>query len=88
MHKGVDFCLRSSKFESGGLHVRAAPAFVMRMTATALVVGAIMNTMEARLGYRALGMGKRRILVIGSQCNAIPRLSFLPMAAKDLYAGN
>ncbi|WP_316227997.1 tetratricopeptide repeat protein [Bradyrhizobium sp. SZCCHNR3015] len=31
-------------------------------------------------------MGKRRILVIGSQCDALPRLSFLPKAAEDLYA--
>jgi hypothetical protein len=31
-------------------------------------------------------MGQRRILVIGSQCNGMPRLSFLPKVAEDLYA--
>jgi hypothetical protein len=30
-------------------------------------------------------MGQRRILVIGSQCKAMPTLSFLPKAAEDLY---
>ena len=30
-------------------------------------------------------MGQRRILVIGSQCQALGRLSFLPQAAQDLY---
>jgi hypothetical protein len=30
-------------------------------------------------------MGQRRILVIGSQCRALGRLSFLPQAAQDLY---
>jgi hypothetical protein len=31
-------------------------------------------------------MGQRRILVLGSQCKALGRLSFLPAAAQDLYA--
>src|SRR5512133_1237399 len=31
-------------------------------------------------------MGERRILVIGSQCESLGRLSFLPKAAEDLYA--
>ena len=31
-------------------------------------------------------MGQRRILVIGSQCDALQRLEFLPQAAQDLYA--
>ncbi len=31
-------------------------------------------------------MGERRILVIGSQCEALGRLPFLPQAAQDLYA--
>src|ERR1700692_2925938 len=30
-------------------------------------------------------MGQRRILVIGSQCQALGRLIFLPQAAQDLY---
>jgi hypothetical protein len=30
-------------------------------------------------------MGERRILVIGSQCDALPRLMFLPSFAQDLY---
>ena len=30
-------------------------------------------------------MGERRVLVIGSQCKALNRLSFLPKAAEDLY---
>src|SRR5262249_16684378 len=31
-------------------------------------------------------MGQRRILVIGSQCDALQPLDFLPAAAQDLYA--
>jgi len=31
-------------------------------------------------------LGERRILVIGSQCEALGDLAFLPQAAKDLYA--
>jgi len=31
-------------------------------------------------------MGERRILVIGSQCEALGKLPFLPQAAQDLYA--
>jgi hypothetical protein len=31
-------------------------------------------------------MSQRRILVIGSQCEALQRLGFLPQAAQDLYA--
>ena len=31
-------------------------------------------------------MSERRILVIGSQCEALQHLGFLPNAAQDLYA--
>ena len=31
-------------------------------------------------------MGERRILVIGSQCEALNRLSFLPDTAQELYS--
>jgi hypothetical protein len=31
-------------------------------------------------------MGQRRILVIGSQCEALQPLAFLPSAAQNLYA--
>src|SRR5215471_6221655 len=31
-------------------------------------------------------MSQRRILVIGSQCEALQHLDFLPQAAQDLYA--
>jgi len=31
-------------------------------------------------------MSERRILVIGSQCQALGNLPFLPQAAQDLYA--
>ena len=31
-------------------------------------------------------MGHRRILVIGSQCEVLGPLAFLPQAAQDLYA--
>jgi hypothetical protein len=35
---------------------------------------------------RKQGMSQRRILVIGSQCKALGRLTFLPKVAQDLYA--
>jgi hypothetical protein len=31
-------------------------------------------------------MSQRRVLVIGSQCKALGRLTFLPQVAQDLYA--
>ncbi len=31
-------------------------------------------------------MGERRVLIIGSQCQQLPPLSFLPEVAHELYA--